>query len=309
MNTKTSPKDFFLHLAATVFLYTTVVALIDLAFSVTNRALPDAFPTFYGVGDIVWPISILIVLVPVTYVLEWLINRDITHMPEKKDIWIRRWRIYLTLFLTGVTIVIDLIALINTYLNGEITSRFIYKVLIILVVSAVVFAYYILAKNANPGRQKTWRLSLMWFGVALVVAAIVAGFVIVGSPGNQRAMRFDQERVNDLSNIQYQVVDYWQKTGELPASLQALNNSISSYSVPVDPETRAPYKYNLGDTTSFELCATFDTSSISNNVPGTYVLPGVTNNNWDHGAGYTCFDRTIDTRLYPANPKPAAVPK
>lgn len=301
---KTTPKDFFLHLAATVFLYAAVIALINLAFEVANRALPDALQSFYGVGSIVWPISMLIVLVPVTYVIEWLINRDIAKMPEKKDIWIRRWRIYLTLFLTAVSIIVDLIVLINTFLNGEITSRFIYKVLIIIIVSGVVFAYYLLAKSLDGGRAKTWRTILLWLGIVLTLGAVVAGFIIVGSPAQQRAMRFDEQRVNDLRTIQDQVVSYWQRNGSIPGNVSLLNDSISGFVLPVDPETHSAYEYSGKSNMTFELCATFDLSS-NTSGPSQYAYPvsQALGENWNHSAGHTCFLRNIDPKQYPVSPK------
>jgi hypothetical protein len=313
MNTiKTTPKDFFLHLAATVFLYAAVIALINLAFEVANRALPDALQTFYGVGQLVWPISMLIVLVPITYVIEWLINRDIVKMPEKKEIWIRRWRIYLTLFLTGVTIIVDLITLINTFLNGEITSRFIYKVIIVFIISAVVFAYYLLSKSGDSAKTKTWRSILMWFGIVLALAAIVGGFIIVGSPSQQRALRFDSERLSDLSNLQYQITTYWQSAGRLPSSLEVFSNPASNYTYFVDPETHNPYGYSVKGATAFELCATFDLSGDVNNQDAVgmnypYQAPG-TKSAWTHTAGQICFERSIDTTLNSPNAPVKAIP-
>ena len=308
MNNKTTPKDFFLHLSATAFLYTAVIALINLAFEVINRILPDALQTFYNAGSLVWPISILIVMVPVTYVIEWLINRDISKMPEKRGIWIRRWRIYLTLFLTGVTIIVDIITLINTYLNGEISGRFIYKVLIVLVVSGVVFAYYILDKDKALGRAKIWRSVLMWFGVVIIVIAIVAGFIIVGSPNKQRSLRFDQQRLNDLQNIQYQITNYWQKTGNLPATLSEMYDPLSGFTLPRDPKSNVQYEYSVKSSTSFSLCATFDlgTDQVGsvNGQPYLKTMPNILqstgeSSSWDHGVGRACFERTIDPRLYP----------
>ena len=176
--TKTTPKDFFLHLGATTALYASAIALINLAFSTVNYALPDALAGYFSVSSVVWPISTLIVLIPILYVLEWVIRRDIVKIPEKREVWIRRWRIYLTLFLTGATIAGDLIALINTYLNGEISARFIYKILIVLVISAVIFSYYILERMSDSGRSRKFLILLAWVGIILTVAAIVAGFVV-----------------------------------------------------------------------------------------------------------------------------------
>src|SRR3989344_3022636 len=120
MNTKTTPKDFFLHLGATVALYVAAGALINLSFSVINYFLPDALAGYFYANTVAWPISMLIVLVPILYAIEWFIIKDMARMPEKKDLWIRRWRIYLTIFLAVVLVGGDLIVLINTYLNGEI---------------------------------------------------------------------------------------------------------------------------------------------------------------------------------------------
>ena len=321
-NTRVSPKDFFLHLGTTIALYASTIAVIDLAFAALNRALPDALSNYFNASSIVWPISILIVLVPILYILEGLISRDIARTPEKRKIWIRKWRIYLTLFLTGVTIAVDIIVLINTYLNGEISSRFIWKVITVLIVSTVIFAYYLLDKNATfaandlltgerpsmPARsKKIWLRILSVSGIVLVLAGIVSGFIIVGSPNTQRAMKFDEQRVNDLSNIQYQIINYWQRTGKLPLSLQALNDPISNFNIPVDPETAKPYEYygvKINNPNMFSLCATFiGSSSVQASNSPTYPVYEALNSDWSHPAGYNCFSRTIDPTKYPVMPK------
>ncbi len=116
--TKTTPKDFFLHLGATIALYISVGALVNLVYAIINNRFPDALAGYFYSNSIAWPISMLIVLVPILYVLEWLIKKDIDVTPEKKEIWVRRWRIYLTIFIGGAIMAGDLVALINTYLNG-----------------------------------------------------------------------------------------------------------------------------------------------------------------------------------------------
>ena len=50
--------------------------------------------------------------------------------------------IYLILFLASLLIAIDLIALVNYFVSGEITIRFIFKVLGALVVGSLVNFYY-----------------------------------------------------------------------------------------------------------------------------------------------------------------------
>ncbi len=312
MNTKTTPKDFFLHVGATIALYASVIALINLAFEIMNRLLPDQLANYFSTNSIVWPISMLVVLVPVLYVIEYFIARDISKLMEKKDIWVRRWRIYLTLFLTGATIVGDLVTLINTYLNGEISGRFIFKVIIILIICSAVFKYYFFSINENMRWAKMVKKVVPWYGVVLVLIAVIGGFIIVGSPSQQRAIRFDEQRVSDLSNIQSQVVYYWQRKQVLPQELSDLNDTISNYSVPVDPETSAPYEYAVKGVMgvkgapsglSFELCAAFSTDSSTTNNSSTISRPivpaGGQLDSWSHPSGHTCFNRMIDKDLYP----------
>lgn len=330
MNNRTTPKDFFLHLGATVALYAAVIALVNLSFSIINYVYPDKLAGYFTASSIAWPVSMLLVLVPVLYVIEWLLVRDVRRMPEKAEIWVRRWRIYLTLFLSGATIVGDLIALVNTYLSGEISSRFVWKVVAILVICGVVFAYYLLARAMNESRARTARRILAVAGLVLILAAVIGGFVIVGSPSKQRDIRFDSQRVSDLTNIQWRLVNAWQQTGKLPQSLDALRDPISGANIPTDPETGAAYAYTAKSGTaptdssmpSFELCATFALPSQDVNGRGVYQGSGGANgsmiaptvapvpypgnsmdNNWTHGPGRVCFVRTIDPNRYPVIPK------
>jgi hypothetical protein len=329
MNTKTTPKDFFLHLGATVALYVAVGALINLWFTVINYYFPDALAGYFYGNAVAWPISMLIVLVPIFYVLEWLIARDAAKTPEKNDLWIRRWRMYLTLFLVVILIGGDLITLINTYLNGEITARLVWKVVAILLIAGCVGKYYLFSIYSSHRFAKMARRFNAWAGIVLVLAAIVIGFIAVGSPAKQRALRFDSQRVNDLQSIQWQIINYWQQKGKLPAQLSDMKDDISGFIVPLDPETNEPYQYNRAvsgtkDSTStgdlsFQLCATFSRESLDTKGRGNYygsggyyatdiampvAYPGVrTNDVWGHESGLVCFDRTIDPDKYPVNPK------
>lgn len=317
MNAKTTPKDFFLYVAATVCLYVAVVSLINLVFSIVNYSFPDQLAYGYSARSMAWPISMVVVLVPVFYVLEWYINKDIRMMPEKATIWLRRWRTYLTLFLTGATIIGDLIALINVYLSGEITSRFIWKILAVLVIAAIVFVYYMFDRKENTGK-KTVSISLAWVGIIIVLAAIIGGFVIVGSPTKQRQLRADIQRVNDLQNVQWQIVSFWQTNGKLPATLTDLKDSISYSNIPKDPETKASYGYNMIASTTFSICADFARKNEDTKGRGPYGGSYATDvsmsypasdmfidkdgeTNWEHDGGYVCFERKINPLRYPVN--------
>lgn len=313
---KTTPQDFFLHMGALVTLYVSVAALLNLTFSIINYFAPDQLAGYFYAGSIAWPISMLVILVPILYICEWFIIKDIRTTPEKKDLWMRRWRIYLTLFLAGATIAVDLIALINVYLSGEIAARFVWKVLAVLLVSGTVFKYYFFSINEKSKWAPFIRKFNVWTGIVLVLAAIITGFIVVGSPTKQRNLRFDNQRVSDLQNIQWQVVNYWQQKEKLPATLADMNNAISGNVIPKDPENKSVYGYTIKSDKSFELCADFALKMEDGSGKGAYgygrggydtavssypAYPEGMNDNWKHEAGKTCFTRTIDPEIYPPN--------
>jgi hypothetical protein len=306
---RTTARDFFTHLLGIAMLYTAVVSFIALLWQYINVGFPDPLDFYYtGVLDIIRnSMATLIVVWPVYIIMSWLVRKDMKAFPEKADIWVRKWLMYLTLFVAAVTIVIDLVNLINSFLSGELTLRFALKVLAILVVAVVVFWYY-LWDLKEEGALKSTLPKQMAIGVSFVLAvAIIGGFFLVGTPAQQRLVRFDEQRVNDLSLIQGEIVNQWTQKRVLPATLDALTNDISGFRAPVDPSTGASYEYSVKDELTFELCATFETDSESRDAtlnsfsrPQPYMYEyGYPMGTWDHGAERTCFERTIDPELYP----------
>ncbi len=120
-------------------------------------------------------------------------------------------------------------------------------------------------------------------------------------------MRFDQQKISDLQQIQSQIISYYQAKQALPASLSDLNDSLSYFTVPTDAQNGQDYGYRITTPPySFEVCATFNAAGDSNG-PDIYSEPtmpvatraGGVLDNWAHGTGQTCFERTIDPELYP----------
>lgn len=317
MNPKTTPKDFFLWAGAMFALFGSIVAFLALVFDYINYAFPD--PLLYYPSDpfqngAAHEMASFIILGALCLVLLRVIHRTIEKDPTRADIWIRRWALFLTLFVAGATIAVDLIILLTTFLNGEeLSVRFLLKVVLVLFVSAVGFMHFLAdlrgywAANPNLSVRVTWGVGI------LGVLTLVVGFFVLGTPWQARQYRLDGQRVTDLQNIQYQVINYWQLKGKLPNAITDLDDSISYFVIPTDPQTGQDYGYKMVQPNSFKLCATFDAPSRDN---GSYLLPQrktgydtAMNSNWLHEAGERCFDRTIDADLYPVTPgKTAPVP-
>src|SRR3989344_1090537 len=226
-------------------------------------------------------------------------------MPEKNNLSIRKWLIYITLFVAGIAVLGDLIVVLNIFLGGELTTRFVLKILVVLVVVGSAFLYYFYDLKGKWEREQGLARIIAGIVSLAVLASIVAGFFIMGSPMKQRLLRFDQEKINNLQNIQWQVVNLWQLKRTLPKTLADLEDPISGFVVPIDSQTGEPYSYRITDNLSFELCAVFNEKSVGvkftseppRPVPASLVsdkIYNVENSTWEHGVGEVCFSRTID---------------
>ena len=304
-NTKTGPKDVFLQLLSILGLYAGVVALGSLIFQIIDLYFPDELAYQYGryiSEGLKWPLSVLVVVFPAYVGLSYFVQKDVAMNPEKRELKTRKWLIYFTLSLAAVVIAGDLVSLIYTYLNGEITARFVLKVFAVFAIAASVFTYYLWYLRKDTMATKDPQMKLFVYAVvAVVVAFAIFGFYIAGSPQAARLQRFDDARVNHLQILQSQIVEYWRLKGELPASLLGLRDDISGFVPPVDPQTKSSYEYSVIAALSFELCATFSVASVdetSGVVPRAIYEPYGYSESWAHDAGRACFERTIDPERY-----------
>jgi hypothetical protein len=190
---------------------------------------------------------------------------------------------------------------VNTYLGGEVTIRFVLKFISVLVVAAAVFGYYFYDLRRAKVLDTRMNRSLLGVASIAIIVLIVGAIALMGSPGEQRALRFDQQRISYLSNIQWQALNYWQSKNAFPQNLSELNDDFRGFVVPVDPQTAAPYEYRILSPLSFELCATFERSSKDPKLqpdPDYSETYSGLNENFIHAVGRTCFERTIDPELY-----------
>lgn len=307
---KSTPKDVFMHLMVFIALYVSVVSLITLLFQYINFWYPDPLSFYYSsvINAVRWSASVLVVMYAVYLVVSWFIHKDLRANPEKKNLKIRKWLTYLTLFAAALTMIVDIITLLYNYLGGDLTLSFFLKILVVLLVAGAVFGYYIwdLKKETSEARKKL-KLSAGVVSI-IVLAALVGSFFVVGSPAKQRARRFDERRVSDLQALQNEITSFWNQKGKLPANLSDLTSSISGFIPPKDSETNQNYEYNIKSNLAFELCADFKLPSLNqtNNQPTQpqSIYGGPYNQNWTHGAGRVCFERTIDPQRDKIPPAP-----
>ena len=312
---KSSPKDVFLHLLGIITLYISAGSIIALLFQYINILFPDPLnPSYYS--SIAWPIrwsmASLMIVFPVYLLISWLLNKDYGENPEKRELKIRKWLVYFTLFLAAIIIITDLVTLVYNFLGGDLTARFILKVLVILLVAGTIFGYY-LSDLKNKISQR--RLGALAWAVGLIILiSVITGFFTAGSPFKARLYRFDERRINDLQVLQNEIINYWIQKDKLPANLLDLKNDITGFAAPADPAANSSYEYSIKSPLSFELCANFNLASEGElgrpkaaPIVTYYEGPYPYQQNWNHEAGRACFSRTIDPELY--GPEARKTPK
>lgn len=295
METNTA-KNFALQLGALLALYVSLTTLLVVLFGIINISFPDALDTIWeyesAQSGIRFGIAMLIVFAPTYFALTRMVNKT-RRNEQGAYMTLTKWLIYLSLLLGGGVILGDLVAIINAFLNGEITERFVLKALAVLIVIGGALYYY--ARDAKGYWNSRERQSIYFgAGAAIVVlATLVYGFLNIETPSVVREMRLDAEQVSDLQDMEWRIEEFYRLNNALPETVTELYVGIP---VPQAPEERPAYVYEVTGDTTYELCATF-TNASDRTAEMTEARPVPEREffayTWDHPSGYYCFNRTI----------------
>lgn len=130
-----------------------------------------------------------------------------------------------------------------------------------------------------------------WLAIAacvVAVATVAAAIMVMGSPSAQREAKLDSRRVHDLNRIVQLVELHVERYDALPPDLAALADQPGRRLSIADPQSGAPYAYEVTGERTFRLCAVFATDAARTPVgAGPWDA-----DEWSHGAGRQCFERT-----------------
>ncbi len=141
-----SAREAFFYLLLFLTLYVSAIGLGTLWFQFINRWLPDPASRFSGdpsLDIIRRAAASLIITFPIFLSVSRILAQAVKNDPEKRASKIRKWLTYLTLFLAAGVIIGDLIALVTNFLSGELTLRFILKIVVVLLIAGTIFGYYL----------------------------------------------------------------------------------------------------------------------------------------------------------------------
>lgn len=320
-------------------LVTNIVSIITILFTVIDVIFKDeissnrAYNYYNSYSELHSAISLLAIVLPASLILSyWIRKEHIKNTPEMNSP-VKKFTIGATMIASLVAVCGSLFSIIYQYLEGDLSSRFIAKVISVFILAAILFVYYRILYTKGQANttlhQNIFAASASIFIIALSIYAIT----LTGSPSQIRKEKFDDTRLSDLSSIQQNVLSYWQSHRVLPQDLSQMTDAISRVAIPKDPRSSDSYEYEIitqsttvNDKTTeavFKLCAKFETErdtskkfeelktksvaqydSIGRNELGMYY-PMDESPFWNHKAERTCFTRTIDPVVYlPTPPQP-----
>ncbi|WP_101927303.1 DUF5671 domain-containing protein [Luteimonas rhizosphaerae] len=143
-----SAREAFLYLVLFATLYVSAWQLGSLLFDLINHAFPDPTDPEYRVQrlgpSMRWAVASVLIAFPVFAFVAHKLSREIARNPLKRLSAVRRWLTYMTLFLAATVLVCDLIALVYNVLGGELSVRFVLKVLVAGAIAGAIFTFYLL---------------------------------------------------------------------------------------------------------------------------------------------------------------------
>ena len=141
-----SAREAFIYLLLFTALYLSVYHLGRLVLHFIDLAIPDPASNEsrrHLVQQVRFSVSSIIVAFPLFLWLTALTGREVRRDPARRASKVRRQLTYLTLFIAAAFIIGDLIALLDDLLGGELTLRFVLKVVTVAVIAAGLFLYYL----------------------------------------------------------------------------------------------------------------------------------------------------------------------
>ena len=245
-------------------------------------------------------LAAVIVAFPLYLLLMRRLAAAVATDPERRQSLIRRWLTYLTLVVGAAIILGDLIALLARLLAGDPTAGFVLKVVAILVITGPIFGYYLwdMRQAEDEVVESSARAAPVLRGLAIaaivvVIATLGYSIYLVGTPGQQRDVRLDDRRVDDLRNISQNIDTYFDLNEEMPQSLRDLSGPRFHVRSIEDPDTGLLYEYRVTEGTRYQLCAVFTTDSGDRRDERRSFSERI----WDHGVGRTCFQ--LEARAEP----------
>src|SRR3989338_3843183 len=211
--------DAFLNLLSLVTLGWMSIAVGVILFQIIDKFLSSnavySLSRFSQTGLKVGVASALIVT-PIFLAIIGLLHKNYKNGALSHESGVYRWLTYLILLVTALNIIGRLIQLVFKLFDGDYTLASILKIVVVLAITGGIFGYYWYdLKRTNYSQRSTVSKVFFIVAVIVVIASIMGSFFIVDSPKTARMKKYDQQRVNDLSELNNVINIYYQENRKL----------------------------------------------------------------------------------------------
>jgi hypothetical protein len=148
-------RDAFYYLLNFITLAFWTVALGQIFYMLIERRFPDALDAnvLSSVRDeIAGQLAAVIVTFPVFLVVHSLIQAQLRKRPDLYYSPVRRWLTYVALVLAAIVLVADAVWFVTSFLQGQLTIRFVLDSLVLLVLGGGIFLYYLMTMEPPAAR-------------------------------------------------------------------------------------------------------------------------------------------------------------
>lgn len=312
---KQNAKFAFFYMLSLVTLIFTALATGMIIFQIINKTIADELmlaPGSFNQEALRFAISAIIIAAPIYFAMMRLINKNLLSGKMERESGVRKWLTYFILLVSAVVMIGWFIATIGSFLNGELTLKFILKSLTSILISALIFSFYLYDIRRENVSKNNRIIRVYFYGsTAIVAMALAASFFFIDSPLVVRAQKFDQAIINKFSQIDNAINAYYGENKKLPTDLNALINGGSTYYILLsditDPTTGKMIEFKVTAKDAYELCATFKTAN-KDQVNNKFADQSVyVDTRWLHDSGYQCLKQRV-ALLDNAKMAPISVP-
>lgn len=290
-----------LHAAVTAFLYLltlvtlgfTVFAIGDILFSLITKYVPDPLldNTALAYRDLKFSIASLIITAPLFIVLANYIQKYIKSERISLESQVRKWLSFATIFIASCVIIGVLIGIIVNYLDGNLSLRMFFELVVVLALSTMVLLYNIFdIRRQNVPKKNILQMVFNLVVIPLTVISLIIAFFLVESPTQARFRRIDEKTMNTMSQIKSGLENYYYNEKNLPNDLDTLKNQSDKYYIyiedfnTIDKDHFITYERLAGN--RYVMCADFLLSSeqmkeVTYNTYYAELFP--------HNVGNNCF--------------------
>ncbi|MFP4515045.1 MAG: DUF5671 domain-containing protein [Parcubacteria group bacterium] len=289
MSKKHQAQFVFYYLLSLISLGAMALGLGIIIFEVLDKVFVDVGNSYFSMQSLKTAFSTLLISTPIYYICSHLLSKSIKKEELSLDSSLRKWLIYLILLVTSIVMLVWLVSILNSFLNGEMTIKFILKALTALVISAMIFSYYLYNIRQKVVKKKD-KVKTVFFVASLVLIIFALGLAIIHmeSPQTTRDKKIDEKTLRDFDDINMNVNMYYNDKEELPQSLEDLKANTNLNSYPGNTVSLEDIDYNKLSETEYELCADFETSNLDDE--NTNLRYGT---NRLHDSGYQCLEQEI----------------